>query len=72
MEWISVKERLPEKFTDNLCCVIEPRRNGNYCTRCRVIHFGCEGISSNGTWLCEDMIVTHWIPLPSLPKMVIL
>lgn len=56
-EWISVDERLPE-------------RNGRYLTHCNIegqslvciLHYCKVGGFNEGT-------VTHWMPLPSAPKM---
>lgn len=56
-EWISVEERLPEKYKDVLCY-----GNGH--------SFFVDFICSDGTW-CDDHIdkITHWMPLPEAPKM---
>jgi hypothetical protein len=55
-EWISVKDRLPEKGKDVLC----------------VDHRGAFiGCFSDGIWYDVDSCnvpVTHWMPLPELPK----
>lgn len=71
MEWISVKDRLPEDGEDVLFVV---RPNGGLFIRV--------GIYSDGVWslLCgmwndyrqftsnTAWPVTHWMPLPELPK----
>lgn len=64
-EWISVKDRLPEKGEDvlvfgywhekwqPLMCYLSPHRNGEWFT------------TVAGQQVYE---VTHWMPLPELPK----
>lgn len=68
-QWVSVKDRLPErKWTD-------------YLVATRVQTDGTKGVniawlndddgvwSSNDKWICDGReIVTHWMPLPELPK----
>lgn len=63
-EWISVEERLPEADTD----VLVITANGSFkVARCNIYH--------NGTlvlWMTNDGLgekaITHWMPLPELPK----
>jgi hypothetical protein len=55
VEWISVKDRLPEKNTHYLCC------------------FSCEGNQYQDIlYYAKDGgfpdNITHWMPLPKLPK----
>lgn len=59
-EWISVKERMPEKGEMVLCYFkYEPESPD-------VI---CENTYHGGKlWLSEGSKVTHWMPLPELPK----
>lgn len=57
--WIPVSESLPEKFQ-----IVLRLRN------CRDA-FGFECVMRNGGWLNDDVLdapVTHWMPLPELPK----
>ena len=58
MDWISVKERLPEIFVDTIVFYA----NGTISIECRY---------SNG-WIMERKCgpVTHWMPLPEPPKEV--
>lgn len=81
-EWISVKERLPQKHTNVLCNVI----NSNNCniqiilTREYKTHDGIECWLANFIFKpadkeSDDMMpeipdswVTHWMPLPEPPK----
>ena len=66
-EWISVKERLPEKGSDYLCrCIIRDNTEYPFFMVLRYIlidknpHFQHE---------CNDGLrVTHWIPIPEPPK----
>lgn len=59
-EWISVKDRLPEDGQRVITCkngifdiqIYEKRRNGWF----------CKG------WFWSMATVTHWMPLPQLPK----
>ncbi len=76
MEWISVKDRLPENFKDVL---IYDTYDGYIVAAYQVI---CENgrwymsIALNEGWLinncCEPDLknVTHWMPLPQEPKKV--
>lgn len=61
-EWISVKDRLPEKDQDVLCY---SNKNGGY------KFFGYRGYIS-GEWMEGGVLhigdVTHWMPLPKPPK----
>ena len=54
--WISVDERLPEKWQRVLV-----NYNGNVCI---------SWLNANSTWFeCWNDKVTHWMPLPEAPKM---
>jgi hypothetical protein len=62
MEWISVKDRLPQMGEDVLCFSMK-----------RIFHSWWDNISSScdwydiqNNWIIED--VTHWMPLPEQPK----
>lgn len=59
-EWISVKDRLPEKNSIVLVCM----DNGQY----KVVL--TSHLSSNGEWISYDKNrkVTHWMPFPEPPK----
>lgn len=61
MEWISVKDRLPERKEDvYLCCIASDAFPG---TRyIRIFKF-----YGDGTWE-RGGNVTHWMPLPKPPK----
>lgn len=58
-EWISVKERLPERRRRVLCWLSYPDieeiivENQYY---------------GNGMWTVESEAVTHWMPLPEPPE----
>lgn len=59
-EWISVKDRLPEKKHEAcLCCLDSCLFPGSQYIDIRVFY-------DDGKW-ANDM-VTHWMPLPELPK----
>lgn len=59
MEWISVKDRLPEKRKDVLCCFNGIRKMVEI-----------SWMDSTRCFLYEDIYgkVTHWMPLPEPPK----
>ena len=59
-QWISVKDGLPEMFTDVM--VYTDRYGG----RIEFAHIGIQGWIHNGAILIPN--VTHWMPLPELPK----
>lgn len=54
--WISVEERLPEEHTD---VIVTDGRNVAYCKK-----YG-DGFYTNIGKCCN---VTHWMPIPELPK----
>lgn len=76
-EWISVKNKLPE-------CEFELCENGDYVSNvvlvCNINSYefntGFGHINDNGAWSVYDgehdfmnvSNVTHWMPLPELPK----
>lgn len=60
-EWISVKDRLPEKKNESyLCCVDSYLFTDSQYVDIRVFR-------GDGTWELGKN-VTHWMPLPELPK----
>lgn len=56
--WISVKERLPKRDEEVLCLFMYPEGRNV----CQNVYYG------GGHWLGEGDHVTHWMPLPELPK----
>lgn len=63
MDWVSVKDRLPNdeemkrsRCWDFLCNVIIPENGGGFSSEYMVLRFN----SSDKRWRCEKMIVTHW------------
>lgn len=66
MEWISVKDRLPEHDDYCLVCL------GRHIVRIGVYKYGhwhyCVGIYMTEPELRPGMYVTHWMPLPEPPK----
>ena len=56
--WISVEERLPERDKEVLCLFVYPEGT----SVCQNVYYG------SGHWLGEGDHVTHWMPLPELPK----
>lgn len=56
-EWVSVDERLPEKTGKYIVCTA---KNAVYCSKyySNVKHFGT----------AMNTEITHWMPLPALPK----
>lgn len=64
-EWIPVKERLPD-FEGCLLCMVE---DGTYAgIRYQTILYFDERGFTDGFGTSEDLIVTHWMPLPEPPK----
>lgn len=80
-EWISVKDRLPDKNGRYLCCK-ESVCGGEYIDICsfaknlyKVDKYDFKGMKRMGwytydsEWGYGEMCgVTHWMPLPDLPK----
>ena len=58
--WISVKDRLPEKNTRVLCYFKFEPESPDVISE-NTYHSG-------GLWLSEGSKVTHWMPLPEPPK----
>lgn len=65
MEWISVKDRLPEVYAKVLCYF----PNKRYGSQIAVSYFESNAIESG---MCADAFKhgkpTHWMPLPEPPK----
>ena len=53
-EWISVNDRLPNRFEDVVVCTV----SGGF-------DIGYIDISDLWSIKCTDSIITHWMPLPS-------
>ena len=62
-KFVPTAERLPDEFAQFLCVVIRPIMGGKYVREFRVLW--CD---YDHSWNCEDLIVTHWMPLPEPPK----
>lgn len=61
-EWISVKDRMPEKTGKYLICAIE---NGRF-ARVSTAYGSSHGFHLNGRM--SYWKVTHWMPLPQPPE----
>ena len=81
-KWISVKERLPDKDGAYLCCW-KLSYDDRYCTHIysfaknlhKVDKYDFKGKKRAGFYdydsewgYCEMEGITHWMPLPELPK----
>lgn len=55
MEWIKVTDRLPSKYGRYLICRLGAKK----------IHFETW---NNTNWAYNSSDITHWMPLPDLPK----
>lgn len=62
-KWIPVTERLPDEFEQSLCVVLRPINGGKYVREFRVLWCDYDHL-----WNCEGLIVTHWMPMPDIPK----
>jgi len=70
MDWISVKDKLPDKrgwylvvVRDLIVCYITMGLFHKY--------YGIDSMTKGGTWHADGNTtgdVTHWMPLPELPK----
>ena len=75
MTWISVKDRLPEENTPVLICTQwRDVWMASYYSECRIAqklfspaHWDVETLRGGGID-CKATDVTHWMPLPELPK----
>ena len=65
-EWISVKDRLPERLKEVLICFDDYGRKSVSVATYRDYFYGKEWLS-NMVSLSVDC-VTHWMPLPEPPK----
>ena len=68
MEWINIKDKLPEKNTQVLIF-------DNYYLDISVVDYCKEDFRQKGFWInensgehCTDVDVTYWQPLPDAPK----
>lgn len=66
MEWISVKDRLPEK--DDIYLVAVVRFNNASELSVDIGFYDTDGEEWNLDWCTFDYMITHWMPLPSLPE----
>ena len=62
-KWINVKERLPENGDYNDYLITD----GKNCYVCCYLYIHNVWMSSMGRSL-NDINITHWMPLPELPK----
>jgi len=63
-EWISAKDRLPDEF-QRVLGVVEYDFDGKHYRVIKIIYHCSGGWEPLGR---ETDIVTHWLPLPSLPS----
>lgn len=64
MNWISVKDRLPESEGEDWLVVVKNKNKEGGIFLCDVAHYENGKWYKSNTW--ED--VTHWMPLPPKPK----
>ena len=77
-EWISVKDKLPNKDGKYLCCWCDGKYIDIYSfakNLRKVDEIDFKGMNRKGWYdydsewgYCEQESVTHWMPLPELPK----
>lgn len=66
-EWTSIYDRLPEIGKEVLVCNVSDYRVGTFSLQCDEDGFyWSDGVG----WWIEFEDVTHWMPLPELPKEV--
>lgn len=65
-EWISVKERLPEKGGCYLVHQMNPRFKTSFIQHARYSENQRKWLGAQA--LCSLNFVTHWMPLPEPPK----
>ena len=65
MEWISVKDRLPEENEYVLCARLQGSMSGY-----KYILPSVGRVRNKSSWSCvmDWVSVTHWMPLPEPPK----
>ena len=63
MEWISVKDRMPEIKK----CVMIFSKDGGVAEGCYNDEYGIDCFEQ-WRWNCKQHEVTHWMPLPRDPK----
>jgi len=57
MEWISVKDKLPDKAGYYLICEVNNI----------ILSLGAKFFSLRGKYFSSDYLITHWMPLPKPP-----
>lgn len=62
-EWIRAEEN-PTEPGYFLCRVLVPERGGRASRKYAVLWFDI----LDKKWVCDEMIVTHWMPLPEPPE----
>ena len=68
-EWISVKDRLPERKWIDYLVATKLRTDGSRGFNIAWLNDDNGVWKSNDEWICDGReIVTHWRPLPPLPK----
>ena len=69
VEWISVKDRLPERKWIDYLVATKLRTDGSRGFNIAWLNDDNGVWKSNDEWICDGReIVTHWRPLPPLPK----
>lgn len=63
-KWISVDERLPDSMDNVLICF----EAGGFFRRRMVVGYWWERAGQWGPNIARRHTVTHWMPLPKLPK----
>ena len=69
MNWISVKERLPEDEKAVLAYYGFDRGNGDVEMKSMgILGYRCFAPEPHWQWSEYNIVVTHWMPLPEPPK----
>lgn len=59
--WKNYLKEKPKITGKYLCTVLVPLSGGSYDKRLQSLYYEKYSASNSGRWICDDMIVTHWL-----------